>query len=94
MPLSLFKGEMRSAISKSKWGLGDLTKTAKALPSTMRISSRQVRHNADNDDGGSSYDVKGEDEEFPADIISQQEQRAFLQEHNAKHIKESAEIKF
>ena len=45
-------GETRSAISKSKRGLGDLTKTVKALPSTIQIYSRQVRHNADSDDGG------------------------------------------
>ena len=51
---------MESAISKSKRGLGDLTKTAKVMPSTIRISSRYVRHNAESDDGGSSYDVKGE----------------------------------
>ena len=71
---------MRSAISESKRGLGDLTKTAKALPSTIRISSRQVRQDADNDDGGSLYDVegKGKGEEVLADIIYQQEQRVFL----------------
>ena len=69
----------RSAISKSKRGLGYLTKTVKALPRTIRISSRQVRHNADNDDGGSSYGVEGEGEEVLAEIIPQQEQRAFLQ---------------
>ena len=51
---------MGSAISESKQGLGDLTKTAKAMPSTMRISYRYVQHNADSDNGGSSYDVKGE----------------------------------
>ena len=51
---------MGSAISESKRGLGDLPKTAKAMPSTIQISSRYVRHNADSDDGGSSYDVKGE----------------------------------
>ena len=74
MSLSLFKGETRSAISESKRGLGDLTKTAKALPITIRISSRQARHNADNDDSGGLYDVEGDGEEFFADIISQQEQ--------------------
>ena len=58
--LSSFKGETRSVISDSKQGLGDLTKIAKALPSTIRISSKQVRHNAENDKGGSSYSVKGE----------------------------------
>ena len=78
MSLSSFKGETRSAISESKRGLGDLTKTAKALPSTIWISSRQVRHNADNENGGSSYDVKGKGDEFIADMISQHEQRAFL----------------
>ena len=51
---------VRSAISQLKRGLGDLTKTAKAMPSTIRISSRYVQHNADSDNGGSSYDVKGE----------------------------------
>ena len=80
-PLSSFKEETRSTIPELKRGLGDLTKTAKALPSTMRISSRQVRHNADNDNGGSSYDVEGEGKEVLADIVSQQEQRAFLQEN-------------
>ena len=85
---------MRSAISESKHGLGDLTKTVKALSSTIRISSRQVRHNADNDDGESSYDVKGKVEEVLSDIISQQEQRAFLQKDNAKRVEESAERKF
>ena len=50
--LSLFKVETRSAISKSKRGLGNLTKTGKALPNTIRISSRQVRHSVDNDDEG------------------------------------------
>ena len=73
-------------MTKSKRGLGNLTENAKALPSTMRISSRQVRYNADNDDGGSSYNVKGEEEEVLADIISQQEQRAFLQEDNSKRV--------
>ena len=40
--------------------MGDLTKTAKAKPSTKQISSRYVRHNTDSDNGGSSYDVKGD----------------------------------
>ena len=69
---------MRSAISESKHGLGDLTKTVKALSSTIRISSRQVRHNVDNDDGKSSYDVKGKVEEVLSDIISQEEQQTFF----------------
>ena len=77
--LSSFKGETRSTISESKRGLEDLTKTAKALTSTMWISSRQVRHNTEKDNRGSSYDVEGEGEGVLADIISQQEQRAFLQ---------------
>ena len=81
--LSSFKGETRSA-----------TKTSKALPSTIRISSRQVRHNADDDDGRSLYDVKGEGEEVLANIIPHQEQRAFLQEDNAKRVEESAERQF
>ena len=72
----------------------DLTKTAKELPSTIRISSRQVRHNTDIDNGGSSYDVKGEGKGVIADIILQQEQRAFLQEDNAKRVKESSERQF
>ena len=38
--------------------------------------------------------VKGEGEEVLADIISQQEQQAFLQEDNAKRIEESAERQF
>ena len=76
--LSSFKGETRSAISESKRGLGDLTKNAKALPSTIRISYRQMRHTADNDDRGSSYDVKGEGKEFLA----------------AKRVEESAERQF
>ena len=29
--------------------MGDLTKTAKAMPSTKQISSRYVQHNADSD---------------------------------------------
>ena len=74
--------------------MGDLTKTAKALPSTIWISSRQLRHNAESDDGGSSYDVEGEGEEVLAEIIFQQEQRAFLQEDNANRVEESAERKF
>ena len=41
--LSSFKRETRYAVSKSKRELGDLTRTVKALPSTIRISSRQVR---------------------------------------------------
>ena len=61
---------MRFAISESNQGLGDLTKTFKALMSTIRIYSRQVRHNADDDEGGSSYDVQGEGEEFLVDIIT------------------------
>ena len=73
--LSLFKGKTRSAVSESKRGLGDLTKTVKALPITIRISSRQVRHSADDDNGGSSYGVKGEGAEVIADIISHQEQQ-------------------
>ena len=63
---------------ESKQGLEDLTKTSKALPSTIWVSSRQVRHNADDDDEGSLYNVEGEAEEVLADIISRQEQRAFL----------------
>ena len=74
--------------------MGDLTKTTKALPSTLRISSRQVWHNADDDNRGSSYDIKGEIEEVLAGIISQQEQRDFLQEDNAKRVEESAERQF
>ena len=76
--------------------MGDHTKTTKALPSTILISSRQVRHNADNDDGGVSYDVegKGKGKEAIADIISEQEQQAFLQEDNAKRVEESAERQF
>ena len=89
--LSSFKGETRAALSKSKRVLGDLTKTAKSLPSKIQISSKQVWHSADNDDGGGSYNVKCEGKEFLADIISQQEQQAFLQEDNAKRVEESAE---
>ena len=74
--------------------MGDITNTAKALPSTIRISSRKVRHNADNDNRGSSYNLKVEVKEVLADIVSQQEQRAFLQEDNAKHVEESAESQF
>ena len=72
--LSSFKSKTSSAISESKRGLGDLTKTAKALLRTIRISSRQVRHTIDNDDRGGSYDVEveGEGKEVLADIISQQ----------------------
>ena len=92
--LSSFKGETRSAISKSKQGLGDITKTPKALPSTIRISSRKVRHNADNDNRGSSYNLKVEVKEVLADIVSQKEQRDFLQEDNAKRVEESAERQF
>ena len=40
------------------------------------------------------YDVKGEGEEVLADIISQQEQQAFLQEDNAKRVEESVERQF
>ena len=71
LSLSSFKGETRSAVSESKWGLGDLTKTIKALPSTIRISSRQVRHSAKNYYEGRSYNVGGEGEEVLADMISQ-----------------------
>ena len=76
--------------------MGDLTKTAKALPSTIRISSRQGRHNTDSDDGGSSYNVEGEGESKGVldAIISKQEQRVFLQEDNAKRVEESAERQF
>ena len=69
----MFKGEKRSVISKSNLLLGDLTKTIKALLSTIRISSRQARHSADDGNVGSSYGVEGEGEEVLADIISQQE---------------------
>ena len=65
-----FKGKTKSPVSESKLGLGDLTKTVKALPSTIWISSRQVRHSADDEDRGSSYDVKGKGEEVLANIIS------------------------
>ena len=80
LSLLSFKVETRSAVSESKWGLGDLIKTVNALTSTIRIFSRQVRHSTDNLDRGGSYDVKGEGEEVLVNIISQQEQRAFLQE--------------
>ena len=53
-----------------------------------------MRHNVDNDDGGGSYNIEGEGKEVLADIVSQQEQRAFLQEDNAKHVEESAESQF
>ena len=92
--LSLFKGETRSSVSELNLGLGDLTKTVKALPSTMRISSRQMRHSAEYDNGGSSYDVEFEGKEVLANIISQQEQRAFLQEDNANRVEKSAERQF
>ena len=39
-----------------------------------------------NDEGGISDDVKDGGEEFLADIISHQEQRAFLQEDNANRV--------
>ena len=78
MSLSLFKGETRAAVSKAKRVLGDLTKTVKALPSTIQISSRQVRHIVNNDDGGGLYDVECEGEEVLANILFQEEQRAFL----------------
>ena len=54
-----FKDKTRSAVSESKQGLGYLIKTAKALPRTIRISSRQVPHSTDDEDGGSLYDIKG-----------------------------------
>ena len=92
--LSSFKGETRSAISESKRVLGELTKTAKALPSKIRISSSQVRHNADDGDRGRSYDIEGEGKGVLADIISQQEQQAFLQEDNVKRVEESVERQF
>ena len=94
MSLSSFKGNTRSAVSKEKRRLIDITKTVKALPGTIRTSSKQVRHSADNDNGGISYNVDGEGEEVLSDIISQQEQRAFLQEDNAKRVEESAESPF
>ena len=84
--LSSFKGKNRSAIFESKRGLRDFPKTTKALPSTTRISFSQVRHNADNGDRGSSYDVEGEGEEALANTILQQDQWAFLQEDNAKRV--------
>ena len=52
-----------------------------------------MRHSADDDGRGRSYDVKGEGKEVLADIISQKEQQAFLQEDNAKRVEESAERK-
>ena len=94
MSLSSFKGNTRSAVSKEKRRLIDITKTVKALPGTIRTSSKQVRHSADNDNGGISYNVDGEGEEVLSDIISQQEQRAFLQEDNANRVEESAERQF
>ena len=74
--------------------MGNLTTTTKALPRTMPIYSRQVRHNGESDDGESSYDVEDEGQEVLADIISHQEQRAFLQEDYAKRVEESAERQF
>ena len=53
-----------------------------------------MRQNADSDDGGSSYDVEGEGKEVLADIISQQEKQAFLQEDNIKSFEESTERQF
>ena len=73
-----FKGETRSAVSESKRGLVNLNKTAKALPSTIRISFSQVRHSADDDNRGGSYEVEGDGKEVLAKIISQQDQRAFF----------------
>ena len=66
---------MRSAVSELNRGLGDLTKTVKALPSKIRISSRQVRHSAENDNRGGLYDVKGHGGEVIPDIILQQDQQ-------------------
>ena len=90
----MFKGETRSAISESNQGLGDITKTTKELLSTIRISSKQVQHSTDNDSSGSLYDVTAEGEEVLSDIISQQEQRAFLQEDNAKRFEERIKAVF
>ena len=55
-----------------------------------------MRHNANSYNKGILYDVEGEGEgeEVLADIIFQQEQRAFLQEDNAKRVEESAERQF
>ena len=53
-----------------------------------------MRHNAESDDGGSSYGVEGEVEEVLTDIIHQQEQQDFLQEDNANRVEESAERQF
>ena len=75
-----------SAIYELKRVLGDHTKTAKALTSAIRTSSLQVQHNADNDNGESSYNIEGEGKEVLANIIFQQEQRSFLQEDNANHV--------
>ena len=44
--------------------------------------------------GGIFYDIKGEGKEDLTEIISQQEQQAFSQEDNAKHVEESAERHF
>ena len=92
--LALFKGETRSPVSKSKRGLIDVTKTVKALPSTIRISSRHVWHSTDNFDGWSSYDVDGEGEEVLADMISQQDRLAILQADNANCVEESVKSQF
>ena len=51
-------------------------------------------HNADDEDRGGSYYVEGEGEDVLADILSQKEQRAFLQKDNAKRVEESAERQF
>ena len=92
--LSSFKGESRSAISESNQGLGDLTKTAKALPSTIRISSGHVRHNADNDNGGSSYDIKGKGEEVLADIISSRSSGTFYRGITSRALNRSQKDSF
>ena len=53
-----------------------------------------MRHDAESDYGGGSYNVEGEGKEVLANIISQQEQQVFLQEDNAKRVEESAERQF
>ena len=55
-----------------------------------------MRQNADYNNGGSSYNVKGkvEGREVLADTISHQDQRAFLQEDNSKRVEESSERQF
>lgn len=92
--LSSFKSETRSALAETKSDLMDVSRAVEEMPNTIRISSTQVRHSADEMGESSAHGPDDEGQELLADIIAQHEQRAFLHEENSRRIEEQMAEQF